>query len=218
MALGDVPIYDVHTHLVGDRLTAHGLHDVLLYHMAVSDLYAAGCPEGERLTQFPGFPDEAEATARIEQALPFLHRTRNTSNSWMVRTILSDLYDWTEPVTADNWQRLNSTVVERSAQPGWADDLFDRGGIARTNAEYGRRGDGSGDDRLASPWSGVSSRVCSGGVRYPALRDGEMLVDAGGGTADDDRRRRTAGTSAHHPLGRRRSRSGGSTLIRFRRW
>lgn len=149
LALGDIPVYDVHTHLVGDRLTAHGLHDVLLYHMAVSDLYAAGCPEGARLTQFPGFPDKAEAAARIEQAIPFLHRTRNTSNSWMVRTILRDLYDWTEPVTADNWRRLDAVVTERSAQPGWADGIFDRGRVARTNAEYGRRGDGSGDDSLS---------------------------------------------------------------------
>ena len=44
--LADVPILDVHTHLVGGKLAAPGLHDILLYHMVVSDLYASGCPSG----------------------------------------------------------------------------------------------------------------------------------------------------------------------------
>ena len=48
-ALAEVPVLDIHTHLVGGQLGARGLHDVLLYHMVVSDLYAAGCPNGARL-------------------------------------------------------------------------------------------------------------------------------------------------------------------------
>ena len=56
-ALSEVPMLDIHTHLVGGRLGARGLHDILLYHMVVSDLYAAGCPSGGRLTQYPGWPD-----------------------------------------------------------------------------------------------------------------------------------------------------------------
>ncbi|HPA46278.1 MAG TPA: hypothetical protein PK395_10990, partial [bacterium] len=55
-ALAEIPILDAHTHLVGGKLGARGLHDILLYHMAVSDLYAAGCPTGERLTQYPNWP------------------------------------------------------------------------------------------------------------------------------------------------------------------
>src|ERR1043165_8647125 len=47
-ALAEIPVLDIHTHLVGGRLGARGLHDVLLYHMVVSDLYAAGCPTGAR--------------------------------------------------------------------------------------------------------------------------------------------------------------------------
>ncbi len=60
-ALAEVPRFDVHTHLVGGRLGARGLHDIFLYHMVISDLYAAGCPNGARLTQFPGWPEPAEA-------------------------------------------------------------------------------------------------------------------------------------------------------------
>ena len=32
-ALAELPQFDVHTHLVGGRLGARGLHDILLYHM-----------------------------------------------------------------------------------------------------------------------------------------------------------------------------------------
>ena len=49
-ALSEVPVLDVHTHLCGAKLGAQGLHDVLLYHMIVSELYAAGCPSGARPT------------------------------------------------------------------------------------------------------------------------------------------------------------------------
>ena len=84
-ALAQVPVLDIHTHLVGGRLGARGLHDILLYHMVVSDLYAAGCPNGARLTQYPRWPSEAEARERVEQALPFLPAIQNTSSFWGVR-------------------------------------------------------------------------------------------------------------------------------------
>ena len=89
--LNATPILDAHTHLVGGHLGARGLHDILLYHMAVSDLYAAGCPSGARLTQYPGWPGTDEAQRRIVEALPYLDRTRNTSVSWGIRMILKDL-------------------------------------------------------------------------------------------------------------------------------
>src|SRR5881397_2162834 len=79
-ALSELPAIDIHTHLVGSRLGARGLHDILLYHMVISDLYAAGCPNGARLTQFPEWPATEEAHAPIEQALTFLPPIRNTSS------------------------------------------------------------------------------------------------------------------------------------------
>src|SRR3989454_2856944 len=98
-ALAEVPILDIHTHLVGGRLGARGLHDVLLYHMVISDLYAAGCPNGARLTQFPAWPSTEEAHARIQQSLPFLPFIRNTSSFWGVRIILRELYGWNDEIT-----------------------------------------------------------------------------------------------------------------------
>ena len=82
-------MFDVHTHLVGGRLGARGLHDILLYHMVVSDLYAAGCPSGARLTQYPGWPTAGEAHPRIDEAIPYLPLIRNTSCSWGLRLILA---------------------------------------------------------------------------------------------------------------------------------
>jgi len=70
--LAELPMFDVHTHLVGGRLGARGLHDILLYHMVVSDLYAAGCPSGARLTQFPNRPTHEEARQRLAEAIPYL--------------------------------------------------------------------------------------------------------------------------------------------------
>ena len=93
-ALAELPVLDVHTHLCGWRLGARGLHDILLYHMVVSDLYAAGCPSGARLTQFPNWPTKEEAHQRIREALPYVRFIQNTSGWWGVRIILRDLYDW----------------------------------------------------------------------------------------------------------------------------
>jgi hypothetical protein len=100
-ALREIPLLDAHTHLDAAHLSARGLDDILLYHMVISDLYSAGCPNGARLDEMPSLE---ESHSRLEQAIPYLPRIQNTSCSWMVRIILKDLYGWTEPVTADNWQ------------------------------------------------------------------------------------------------------------------
>lgn len=147
-ALATVPVLDIHTHLVGGRLGARGLHDVLLYHMVISDLYSAGCPSGARLTQYPGWPDEAEAHRRIEDALPFLPQIQNTSSWWGVRIILKELYQWREPITRDNWRRLDAIIRERADDRGWHHSVLDRLNIQRTGTEIARRGRGEDDARL----------------------------------------------------------------------
>jgi hypothetical protein len=147
-ALEEIPVLDVHTHLVSGRLGARGLHDILLYHMVVSDLYAAGCPSGNRLTEFPGWPDVKESHARVQEALPYLAKIRNTSGMWGVRTILSDLYDWHEPITDSNWQSLDGMIRERADDRAWHHSVLDRMNVKRTCAEYARRGEGIDDERL----------------------------------------------------------------------
>jgi glucuronate isomerase len=146
--LAALPMLDVHTHLVGGRLGARGLHDVLLYHMVVSDLFSAGCLSGGRLTQFPGWPDWQECEARIEEALPFLPAVHNTSSFWAVRLILRDLYGWGEPITVDNWRKLDALIRERADDRAWHHSILDRLNIKRTGTELARRGNGEDDDRL----------------------------------------------------------------------
>ena len=147
-ALVELPMFDAHTHLVGGNLGARGLHDILLYHMVVSDLYAAGCPNGERLTQYPAWPGQAEAHARIEEAAPYLPLIRNTSCNWMMRAILRDLYQWHEPIAADNWRRLDAAIRERADDRAWHGSILDRLNIRRACTELARRGDGEDDERL----------------------------------------------------------------------
>ncbi|MCG3198712.1 MAG: hypothetical protein GHCLOJNM_03216 [bacterium] len=146
--LAELPLIDAHTHLVGGRFGARGLEDILLYHMAVTDLYAAGCPSGNRLTEFPGWPTREEAIRRIEEAIPFLPRVRNTSASWAIRIILKDLYAWEEPITRENWRNLDALVRERAEDRSWGHSVLDRLNIRRTVTEYARRGEGVDDDRL----------------------------------------------------------------------
>jgi len=136
---------DPHTHVDADHLTARGLDDILLYHMVVSDLYAAGCPSGSRLDE-----DRSPETgrARILEALPYLARTRNTFLSWGLHTILIDLYNWREPLSESNWQRLDNIIRERSHDVSWPREVSRRANIARTGTELWRQRDGSGDDLL----------------------------------------------------------------------
>src|SRR5580700_3910736 len=170
-ALAEIPVLDVHTHLVSSRLGARGLHDILLYHMVVSDLYAAGCPSGNRLTEYPRWPDKTEARARIREALPFLPKVRNTSSMWGVRIVLADLYDWHEPITDSNWEKLDTIIQERADDRHWHHSVLDRMNVKRTCAEYARRGEGADDDRLQYSLEWGMFMRCQWGEYDTALYD-----------------------------------------------
>jgi len=147
--LAETPMLDGHTHLTGGKMAARGLHDVLLYHMVVSDLYAAGCPSGARLTEYPGWPTREEAHARLREAIPYVPLIRNTSCYWGVRIILRDLYGWDEPIAAENWQRLDAMICERADDRAWQRQIVRRARIKRLTTELARREGGLDDDILA---------------------------------------------------------------------
>lgn len=146
--LQEIPVIDVHTHLIGGSLGAQGLHDILLYHMSISDLYAAGCPSGRRLTEYPGHPDREEAHARIEEAIPYLRHVSNTSTNWLMRMILRDLYDWIDPITGENWQRLDDLIRERANDCDWHRSILHKLHVKRVGTEIARREAGKDDDIL----------------------------------------------------------------------
>jgi len=137
-----MPLYDIHSHLEGDAPAALGLHDILLYHMVVSDLRCAGCPDAGRIGDRRGTDQVRE---RLSRALPFVNRIRNTSCSWAIRIILGDLYNWREPLTPDNWRRLDSRINEQSQDPAWHRHVLDRTGAQRLTTELARRGSGTLD-------------------------------------------------------------------------
>ena len=143
--LAEIPLLDIHTHLDASHLAARGLHDILLYHMLISDLVSAGCPSRERLSEDPS---DAEATARLEEAIPYLPHVQNTSIFWGVRIILRDLYQWTEPITLQNWRTLDARIRERSNDANWPREMFKRAGVRRAGTELWRRHDGAYDDVL----------------------------------------------------------------------
>ena len=146
--LEDVPLFDIHTHLVGGKIGAAGLHDIILYHMSVSELYSAGCPSGARLTQYPGFPDKDETRLRIKEAMPYFKYVTNTGISWGIRIILKDLYGITEPVNESNWKDIDDTIRQTSSNRLWQREILSRAGIERLCTEIARRECGLDDDIL----------------------------------------------------------------------
>ncbi|OPY85889.1 MAG: glucuronate isomerase [Smithella sp. PtaU1.Bin162] len=144
--LRKLSILDTHTHLTCGKLGARGLHDILLYHMVIADLYTAGCPNGARLTEFPGYPSEKEAHTRLKEAIPYLKNIRNTSCFWGVRTILKDLYNWTEEIDSSNWKDLDNRIRERANDRSWHREIAKRAGIQRFTTELARREGGVDDD------------------------------------------------------------------------
>ncbi|MDO8685820.1 MAG: hypothetical protein Q7J78_04015 [Clostridiales bacterium] len=141
----DIPLLDIHTHMDASHLGARGLHDILLYHMVISDLYSAGCPDGSRLTEEPS---EDEVESRIKRALPYIKYIQNTSCFWGVRTILKDLYGWKQPITEENWKEIHLIISEKSKNPSWAREILKRAGIARVCTELWRGHGGIADDVL----------------------------------------------------------------------
>ncbi|MHB1485242.1 MAG: hypothetical protein ACYCYI_11330 [Saccharofermentanales bacterium] len=143
--LCEIPMLDIHTHIDASHLCARGLHDILLYHMVVSDLYSAGCPDGERLSEDP---EEDEIAYRVERALPYIKYIQNTSCYWGVKTILKELYNWTDDINPDNWKTIHSIIKTKSLDVEWPREILKRCGIKRLCTELWRGHNHIADDIL----------------------------------------------------------------------
>lgn len=140
--VAEIPAFDCHTHIDASHPVARGLHDVLLYHMVISDLYSAGCPDGSRLSEDPS---EEEARSRILQAIDYLPAIENTSCYFALRIILRDLFDWDEPVTRENWEILDRRIREYAKRPNRVQEVMAKANIIKSNTELWRGRDGSLD-------------------------------------------------------------------------
>ena len=141
--IAQIEAFDCHTHIDAAHPVARGLHDIMLYHMVISDLYSAGCPNGSRLSEEP---DEEEAENRILEAIDYLPGIKNTSCYYLLKIILHDLYDWDDPITHDNWRELDQRIKEYSARPNRLQDIMAKANIVKSNTELWRGRDGSLDD------------------------------------------------------------------------
>jgi hypothetical protein len=140
-----IPIFDAHSHIDAAHLSARGLHDILLYHMLITELYSVGCPDGARLSEEP---DDAEIESRIERALPYVPLIENTSCFWICKQILRDLYGWEEPVTPKNWRRLHELIQSKYREAAWPAQIMKKANVEKINTEYWRRKDGRADEIL----------------------------------------------------------------------
>lgn len=135
--IGQIPLIDIHTHIDLSHMSARGLHDLLLYHMLISELYSAGCPNAERLSEFP---DEEEAKSRLQAAVPYIEHIRYSSCFSILKRMLKDLYGFTDTINVDNWEKLDSAVRERY-KSGYAEEILKKANIAAVNTEYCRKRD-----------------------------------------------------------------------------
>jgi len=143
--LAGIKMFDVHTHIKATNPSARGLHDILLYHMVISDLYSAGCPSGNRLVDDAG---EEEIERRIVEAIPYIKYIQNTSCYYVMNIILKELYDWDQPITLENWRELDGIIKGFGCDKERAYEVMDKAGIMKSNTEICRRFDGSLDDRF----------------------------------------------------------------------
>lgn len=133
--IGKLPLIDVHTHIDLSHISARGLHDVLLYHMIVSELYSAGCPDGNRLSEFP---EEAEVQTRLAGAVPFINHIRYTACFSIAKRILRDLYGFSGEITTENYKRLDN-IIRDKYESGFADEIIRKANITAINTEYCRK-------------------------------------------------------------------------------
>lgn len=137
-----IEAFDCHTHIDTTHPVARGIHDVLLYHMVISDLYSVGCPDGARMSEQP---DTVEIEQRVTCAIPYLPYIENTSSFFALRMILLELFDWDEPVTLDNWRKLDERIKAYSAVPNRLKEIMQKSHVRKYNTELWRCGDGSLD-------------------------------------------------------------------------
>ncbi len=133
--LMQMPTVDHHTHIRVDVPTARGLHDVMLYHMLITELYSAGCPDGARLSNYPS---QEEAEERIVRAIPYLKYIKNTALYRIMTVILRDLYDWDKEITLDNWRELDRIIKEKGCSLDRMKKIAAKCGVIRSNTEIER--------------------------------------------------------------------------------
>jgi hypothetical protein len=124
-----IPVIDVHSHLCRDQLAVSHPAQVLLYHMLVYELCAAGASED---VSAPWRGPEEDPEEALQKCLPYFSRLSNTGFGWCLGTILRDLYEFDEPVSLESYPRLREAMERKVRQPDWGLQVIRRGGVVRT--------------------------------------------------------------------------------------
>jgi glucuronate isomerase len=126
-ALETVPVIDPHCHLDASQPAARNLADIILYHHVWIELISAGMGQNE-VTK-AGLPHELadpemEPVQRVQRALPYLNRIRNTTVGSLLRWLLSDLYGINGPLRESDIDKLASSVERNSKDESWPEHFF----------------------------------------------------------------------------------------------
>ena len=156
----EIPIIDVHSHLPRDQMSARDLSDVMFYHMIRYPLRALGVAEE---TLWPAEGNAFDPARAYAEAEPHWQAIGDTSFGWALNTILRELYDFDEPITAESLPRLQQAFEERTARADWAESVLAKANVrrilsSRTNVSPLASGQGDGGIRFtieSAPTSGI---------------------------------------------------------------
>src|SRR5450759_4094067 len=127
-AIGEIPVIDVHSHLRRDGMAAGTLDKVIFYHMLLYPLRSAGADEKKLWAENGNFHS---FVCPRDEWLKYWPSVQNTGFGWILKSILRDLYDWDEPITAASLPQLEEQFNARIAQSDWAEQVLRKGKIAR---------------------------------------------------------------------------------------
>ena len=126
-AILEIPTIDIHSHMNRDCLAARDPGPLLFYHMIMYGLRSAGLPE-EKL-----WPDgEMHGRGRpYEDFFASWPAVEGTGFGWVLRTILRDLYEFDEPLTAESLPRLRAAFDAKASRPTWPAEVLAKGRVVR---------------------------------------------------------------------------------------
>jgi len=126
-----IGIVDPHTHLREDDMTSHVV-DILSYHWILSELNSVGM-DYEHTLMNPALSLED----RLNAAVPYLARMRNTATYRCLLNIFRDLYGFDEPLTLQSSRKLLDLSLAKTGGPGWADSVFQRANLVQFGTSAG---------------------------------------------------------------------------------
>lgn len=110
----EIPLVDVHTHIDFRSPTARDPEQIMLYHYVTSELRCLNIPVDEI---------KAKSSDPSGDLMKYFRLIKNTATYWCLKRIISDLYDFHEDPTPENWRALREVIVSRSVDGGWANKI-----------------------------------------------------------------------------------------------